>query len=204
MTIAVKALWAEEPGVSHPLSLSSHNGPCLQELDPSSLYESIHECLLTTWWMIPHHTLWFNDNKKLDTCYLSMLDQYWLWNYFCCEESYERSRNNSKCPNKVFKDNFVQSLVEINIITRRLTNSKRAPPNVSKLALFLLSHQKFQWSKAFKECVLHVFINKVKVFGKVKYQWVKVMVSNERSCQKEYTCEIWKFYHPPIKSYDQG
>jgi hypothetical protein len=23
-------------------------------------------------------------------------------------------------------------------------------------------------------------------------------------CQKEYKCEIWKLYHLPIKSYDQG
>jgi hypothetical protein len=47
--------------------------------------------------------------------------------------------------------------------------------------------------RAFKECVLHLFITKVKVFGKkVKYQCVKVkvIVSNEKSCQKEYTCKI--------------
>jgi hypothetical protein len=31
-----------------------------------------------------------------------------------------------------------------NYSTRRLTKSERALPNVSKLALFLLSHQKFQ------------------------------------------------------------
>jgi hypothetical protein len=77
-------------------------------------------------------------------------------------------------------------------------------PKVSKLALFLLYHQKFQWSRAFKECVLHVFMTKVKVFEKkVKDHWVKVMVSNVRSCGKEYTCDIWKPYHLPIKSYDQ-
>jgi hypothetical protein len=47
---------------------------------------------------------------------------------------------------------------------------------------------------------------KVKVFEKVKLhgQRVKVMVSNERSCQKEYTCAIWKPYHLPIKGYNQG
>jgi hypothetical protein len=34
-------------------------------------------------------------------------------------------------------------------------------------------------------------MTKVKVFEKkVKDQWVKVIVSNERSCQKEYTSEI--------------
>jgi hypothetical protein len=38
----------------------------------------------------------------------------------------------------------------------------------------------------------------------VKGQRVKVMESNERYCQKEYTCEIWKPYHLTIKSYDQG
>jgi hypothetical protein len=38
---------------------------------------------------------------------------------------------------------------------------------------------------------------------KVKGKSVKVMVSNEGSCQKEYTCKIWKPYHLPIKSYDQ-
>jgi hypothetical protein len=58
---------------------------------------------------------------------------------------------------------------------------------------FLLSPQKFQWSRAFKEFVLQVFMNKVKVFEKkVKSQKVKVMVSNKRSCQNEYTCDIWK------------
>jgi hypothetical protein len=36
----------------------------------------------------------------------------------------------------------------------------------------------------------------VKVFEKVKDQRVKVMES------KEYTYEIWKPYHLPIKSYD--
>ena len=30
------------------------------------------------------------------------------------------------------------------------------------------------------------------------------LVSIERSCHKEYTCEIWKPYHLPIKSYEQG
>jgi ABC-type metal ion transport system substrate-binding protein len=45
-----------------------------------------------------------------------------------------------------------------------------------------------------------VFITKVKVFEKkVKYQRVKVMVSNERSRQKEYICEILKLYHSPNK-----
>jgi hypothetical protein len=34
-------------------------------------------------------------------------------------------------------------------------------------------------------------MTKVKDFEKkVNDQWVKGMVSNERSCQKEYTCEI--------------
>jgi hypothetical protein len=34
-------------------------------------------------------------------------------------------------------------------------------------------------------------MTKVEVFEKkVKDQWVKVIVSNERSCEKEYTCEI--------------
>jgi hypothetical protein len=51
----------------------------------------------------------------------------------------------------------------------------------------------------------NVFYTKVKVFQKkVKDQKVSVMISNERSCQKEYTCEIWKPYQLPIKSYDQG
>jgi hypothetical protein len=46
-------------------------------------------------------------------------------------------------------------------------------------------------TRAFKECVMHVFKTKVRVYEKrVKDQWVKVMVSNEMSCQKEYTCEI--------------
>jgi hypothetical protein len=40
--------------------------------------------------------------------------------------------------------------------------------------------------------------------AKVKGKQVNVMISNERCCQKEYTCEIWKSYHLPIKSYDQG
>jgi hypothetical protein len=40
--------------------------------------------------------------------------------------------------------------------------------------------------------------------SKVNGQRVKVMVSIERSCRKEYTCEIWKPYHLPIKSYEQG
>jgi hypothetical protein len=35
-------------------------------------------------------------------------------------------------------------------------------------------------------------MTKVKVFKKVKDQRVKVMISNEKSCQKEYVCEIWK------------
>jgi hypothetical protein len=39
--------------------------------------------------------------------------------------------------------------------------------------------------------------------SKVKRQRDKV-ISNERSCRKEYTCEIWKSYLLPIKSYDQG
>jgi hypothetical protein len=33
-------------------------------------------------------------------------------------------------------------------------------------------------------------MTKVKVFEKVKDQRVKVMISNERSCHKEYTYEI--------------
>jgi hypothetical protein len=40
--------------------------------------------------------------------------------------------------------------------------------------------------------------------NKVKGKSIKVMVSNERSSQREYTCEIWKSYHLQIKSYDQG
>jgi hypothetical protein len=40
--------------------------------------------------------------------------------------------------------------------------------------------------------------------SKVKDQKVKVMILNERSCQKEYTCQIWKPSHQPIKSYNQG
>jgi hypothetical protein len=65
---------------------------------------------------------------------------------------------------------------------RRLTKSERASTNVLKLTLSLLSQQKFQWSSAFKECVLHVFKTNVKVFEmKVKDKWVKVMVSNKRS-----------------------
>jgi hypothetical protein len=40
--------------------------------------------------------------------------------------------------------------------------------------------------------------------AKVKGKRIKVMVSNERSCWKEYTCEIWKPKHLPIKSYDEG
>jgi hypothetical protein len=79
------------------------------------------------------------------------------------------------------------------IWTRWLTKSERAPPKFLKLALFLLSHQKFQSSRAFKECVLHLFSIKNRVFEKrVKDQWVKVMVSNEIYCQKENTYETWK------------
>jgi hypothetical protein len=40
------------------------------------------------------------------------------------------------------------------IKTRRLTKAERAPPKISKLAQFLLSHQKCQWSRTFKEWVL--------------------------------------------------
>ena len=43
------------------------------------------------------------------------------------------------------------------------TRRKRAPPNVSKLAPFLLSHQNFNKAFIFKECAsLHVFMTKVK------------------------------------------
>jgi hypothetical protein len=75
------------------------------------------------------------------------------------------------------------------ITTRRLTKSERAPAKVSKLALFLLSHKKFQWSRTFKECVFHAMCLSSKRRSNIK---VKVMVSNERSCQKEYISEIWK------------
>jgi hypothetical protein len=40
--------------------------------------------------------------------------------------------------------------------------------------------------------------------SKVKDRSVKVMISKDRSYQKEYTIEIWKPYYLPIKSYDQG
>jgi hypothetical protein len=63
-------------------------------------------------------------------------------------------------------------------------------------------HVKYESHTTYQSKVM----TKVKVFGKVKLQGqrVKVMVSNERSCQKEYTCEIGKPYHIPIKSYNQG
>jgi hypothetical protein len=35
-------------------------------------------------------------------------------------------------------------------------------------------------------------------------QRVKIMVSNEKACQKKYTCEILKPYHIAFKSYNQG
>ena len=38
---------------------------------------------------------------------------------------------------------------------------------------------------------------------KVKVTRSKILVSMERYCHKEYTCEIWKLYHLPIKSYAQ-
>jgi hypothetical protein len=68
--------------------------------------------------------------------------------------------------------------------------SQKGPNKISNLALFLLSRQKFQWSRAIEECVLHVFMSKVKVFEK-KVRGQGHGVTNERSCQKEYTCEIW-------------
>jgi hypothetical protein len=59
------------------------------------------------------------------------------------------------------------------------------------LAWFLFFSSKVSEAEHSKECVSHVFMTNVKVFEKkVKDKWVKVMVSNERSCQKEYTCEI--------------
>ena len=70
--------------------------------------------------------------------------------------------------------------------TRRLIKSEKAPPNVSQLAVSCFS----KISMNFKECAFHVFMTRLN-FSKrrVKYQWVKFMVSNERSCQMEYTCE---------------
>jgi hypothetical protein len=50
-------------------------------------------------------------------------------------------------------------------------------------------------------------MSKVKGFEKkvkLKRPRVKVMVWNERSCYKEYTYKIWKPWHLPIKSYEQG
>jgi hypothetical protein len=45
---------------------------------------------------------------------------------------------------------------------------------------------------------------KKKSNSKAKGQQVKVMVSNDRSCQKEYTCKIWKPYRLPIKRFGKG
>jgi hypothetical protein len=50
-------------------------------------------------------------------------------------------------------------------------------------------------------------MTKVKVFEKkvkLQGQRVKIMESNERSCQRECTCEIWKPYLLPIKNDDKG
>jgi hypothetical protein len=75
---------------------------------------------------------------------------------------------------------------------RNYVKSERAPPKVPKLALFLLSLKNFNEAEHSKNVFcIHVFMTKVKVFEKkVKDHWVKVMLSNGRSCQKEYTCEI--------------
>jgi hypothetical protein len=57
--------------------------------------------------------------------------------------------------------------------TRRLTKSERAPPKVSKLALFFSPHQTFQCSRAFKESPTTYqskVMTKVKVLEKVKLQ----------------------------------
>jgi hypothetical protein len=52
------------------------------------------------------------------------------------------------------------------------------------------THVKYESPTTYQSKVM----TKVKVFkrsnSKVKDHRVKVMVSNERSCQKEYTCEI--------------
>jgi hypothetical protein len=50
------------------------------------------------------------------------------------------------------------------------------------------THVKYESPTIYQSKVM----TKVKVFEKVKLkgQRVKVMVSNERSCQKEYTCAI--------------
>ena len=72
-------------------------------------------------------------------------------------------------------------------ITRKHTKSKRAPPKVSKLVPFLLSKQKFQWSRAFKECVLHVFMTKVKVFEKkISGSWYPMKGLARRNTHVKY------------------
>jgi hypothetical protein len=43
---------------------------------------------------------------------------------------------------------------------------------------------------------------KSRSYSKVKGQKIKVL--SKRSCQKGYTCEIWKPYHLPVKIYDQS
>jgi hypothetical protein len=61
-------------------------------------------------------------------------------------------------------------------------------------------HLKYESSSSYLSKVM----TKVKVLEKKgQTPRSKVKVLNERSCQKEYTCEIWKPYHLSIKSYDQ-
>jgi hypothetical protein len=53
------------------------------------------------------------------------------------------------------------------------------------------THVKYESPTTYQSKVM----TKVKVFEKkfkLKDQRVKVTASNERSCHKEYTCEIWK------------
>jgi hypothetical protein len=48
------------------------------------------------------------------------------------------------------------------------------------------THVKYESPTTYQSKVM----TKVKILEKVKDQWVNVMVSNERSSQKEYTCEM--------------
>jgi hypothetical protein len=82
--------------------------------------------------------------------------------------------------------------------------SERAPPNVSKLPLFLLSHRKISIKQSISKNVLCMCLWPRLKFSKRRSNISRARPWYQMKYQKEYTCEIWKPYHLPIKSYHQG